>query len=613
MKGASSKARAGALFFVVIVCAVMVLSNLSVAQTKSQVTGKVTDATTGRYLPGANVYLKDTSFGAASDLGGTYVLYNVPPGNYTLVCSYIGYDEMTAQIAVSGDGRVIRRDIQLTSSYVAGEVVTVYGLREGQMKALSQQRTASNIKNVVDEEQMQRFPDVNSAEVLQRVSGVSVTRDQGEGRYVLVRGTAARLNNMTLNGEKIPSPEGDVRNVALDVIAADQLASIEVTKAITPDMDGNAIGGSVNLRTKSALDYPARVFNVTTVGGYNNLMGKGGYQGGLTYGDRFGANKNLGLMISGSYQRSNRGSDNNEMEWGSEDDTSGVEIPFALRNLETRSYEFQRNRMTFSGTMDYLLSEGHKMYVTGLFSKYKDSEHRRRLAVLPEDGLYTTATSIIQDPEDTAPLFEAQLRQRDQNQMIYNIAAGGEHQFDKAKLDYRFSYSYAEEKEAKHIEANFELDEEPELTLDLSDTDTPQWTTNLGAGYEYDPEHFVLDDIEWHDNLTSDRDVTGAFNLEIPYMLGTNQASFKLGGKAVMKKKDRNENIWEYGWEGEDDKLMSEFPSDFEHEDFLNGEYPLPPFADSDLMWEFFDANKDGLLEGELNREDTDGGRYEAS
>jgi TonB-dependent receptor len=432
--------------------------------------------------------------------------------------------------------------------------VTVLGLREGQMKALSQQKTAVNIKNVVDAEQIQRFPDVNSAEVLQRVSGVSVTRDGGEGRFVLIRGMAAQLSNTTINGEKIPSPQGDVRYVALDGIAADQLAGIEVTKAITPDMDGNAIGGSVNLRTKSALDYPNRVLNVTLGSGYNDLLSKGIYQGGFTYGNRFGSNQNIGLMFSGSYQQSNRGSDNNEMEWGSEDDVNDVEIPWAVRNVETRDYEFQRNRMTFSGTMDYLLSENNRLYLDGIFSRYEDSENRRRLRIRPEKGDYNSATDISE------AAIDAQLRNRDQNQTIYNIAAGGEHQLDKLKLDYRLSYSYAEEEEGHHMEANFELDEDADMMLDLSNTDTPKWTTNLGSGYEYDPGHYVLDALEIHDNLTYDRDITGSFNLELPYLLGGNQASFKLGGKAIFKEKDRDENISEYGWGGDDDVLMSQFP-----------------------------------------------------
>lgn len=597
------------LYLMLLTLILVSSSNYLFAQTKGRITGRVTDSGNGDFLPGANVMIQGTTFGAASDREGRYRIDNVPPGTFTLVVSYIGYDEYSAEISVTA-GSTVNQDIALKQSYVEMKEVTVLGLREGQMKALSQQKTATNIKNIVDAEQMERFPDLNSAEVLQRVSGVSVTRDQGEGRFVLVRGMAAQLSTMTINGEKIPSPQGDVRYVALDAIAADQLAGIEVTKAITPDMDGNAIGGSVNLRTKSAFDYPGRVFNMTAGSGYNNLRGEPIFQGGLTYGNRFGANQNIGVMFSGSYQKSNRGSDNNEMEWGDVEDAGGNDIPWALQNMELRDYTFTRNRMTFSGTADYLLKPGHQFYVSGIFSKYEDSESRRALAATFDDDdiVYNSATDI------SGAIFEGAFRNRDQNQTIYNIAAGGEHQFNKMKLDYRFSYSYAEEDEPRHIEAGFELDENPDLTLNLSNTDTPKWTiTNLDPGYEYNPAHYTFDKFEWHDNLTSDKDINGSFNLQIPYALGKNQGNFKLGAKTTMKKKDRTENIWEYGWEGDDDVLMSRFVGDYENKNYLDDAYKAPFAFDPDKTWDFFDANKGGLLEGELLNEDSDGGTYDAS
>ena len=539
----------------IILLVMMLAAGVLLAQSSGRVTGKVVDAKSGAFLPGANVMVQGTQLGAASDRHGRYTIENVPAGAQILIVSYLGYEKYSAEVTVPARAEV-KKDIALQISSIQGGEVVVNGLREGQIKALSQQRTAAKIENVVDAEQMQRFPDVNSAEVVQRIPGVAVERDQGEGRYVLVRGMSAELSTVTINGEKIPSPQGDVRYVALDAIAADQLAGIEVTKAITPDMDANAIGGSVNLRTKSALDYPGRVFNATVGSGYDNLRGKPIYQGGVTYGSHFGAEQNIGLMFSASYQRSQRGSDNNEMEWGGADLADGSEADFALQNMEMRDYSFIRDRLTLSGTADYLLKPGHKFYLSGLFSRYDDSESRRALVLLPEDGEYQTATSIM------GGKFEAAYRNRDQNQTIYNIAAGGEHQLNKIKLDYRLSYSYANEDEPKHMEAGFELDEDADMELDLSDPGTPKWTTNLGAGYEYDPSHYTFDKLEWHDNLTTDRDINGQFNFEIPYMLGLNPGTFKFGAKATLKNKDRKENIWEYGWEGDDDVLMSEFIGD---------------------------------------------------
>ena len=589
-----------------VILLVLMFSATGLMAQSGRITGRVVDAKSGVYLPGANVMVQGTQLGAASDRQGRYTIENVPAGAHTLVVSYLGYEKYTGDVSVTAGGK-IERDIALQISYIEGEEVVINGLRAGQIKALSQQRTAAKIENVVDSEQMQRFPDVNSAEVVQRVPGVAVERDQGEGRYVLVRGMSAQLSSVTINGEKIPSPQGDVRYVALDAIAADQLAGIEVTKAITPDMDANAISGSVNLRTKSALDYPGRIFSLTAGSGYDNLRGKPIFQGGVTYGNHFGEAQNLGLMFSGSYQRSQRGSDNNEMEWGGADLADGSEANFALQNMEMRDYSFIRERMTLSGTADYLLKPGHKFFLSGLFSRYNDSESRRVLVLLPEDGEYQTATSI------TGAKIEAGFRNRKQNQTIYNIAAGGEHQLDKIKLDYRFSYSYAAEDEPKHIQADFEMDEDADMEFDLSDPDIPKWTTNLGAGYEYDPGHFTFDKLEWHDNLTSDKDINGQFNLEIPYMLGVNPGTFKLGAKATLKNKNREENIWKYGWEGDDDVLMTNFIGDYKNEGYLDNAYTQPPAFDPDKSWSFFDTNKGNLLEGEILYEDSDGATYNAT
>jgi TonB-dependent receptor len=586
--------------------AVLAGASAVLAQSTGRITGQVKDASSGVFLPGANVLVEGTQLGAASDRQGRYTIENVPAGAHKLVVSYLGYEKYSGDVTVTA-GSAVKKDIALQISYIEGGEIVVNGLRVGQIKALSQQRTAASIENVVDAEQMQRFPDVNSAEVLQRVSGVAVERDQGEGRFVLVRGMSAQLSSVTINGEKIPSPQGDVRYVALDAIAADQLAGIEVTKAITPDMDANAIGGSVNLRTKSALDYPGRVFNLTAGSGYDNLRGKPIYQGGLTYGNRFGTDQKIGLMFSGSVQRSQRGSDNTEAEWGDADLADGSTADWTVQNFEMRDYSFIRDRMTFSGTADYLLKAGHKLYLSGLFSRYDDSESRRRMRLRPGKGTFVTPTEI------TKAAIDAQLRNRDQNQTIYNLAAGGEHQFDKIKLDYRLSYSYADEVEPHHIEANFKLDKKPNFTLDLSDTDTPHWTTNLGDGFEFDPANYVLDGMEWHDNKTSDRDINAAINLQMPYMLGNNPGKFKMGAKATLKNKDRDENIWEYGWEGDDDVSMSGFIGDYKNENFLDGEYPAPFAFDPDKTWNFFDTNKGNLLEGNVLREDTDGGTYNAT
>ncbi|RMD91790.1 MAG: TonB-dependent receptor, partial [Calditrichaeota bacterium] len=161
-----------------------------------RIVGRVTDASTGDFLPGANVILLGTNLGAASDRYGYYRIENVPVGNYRLQVKYIGYKDFETDVRVSDVGQTVKLDIALEVSAVEIGEVVVEGLREGQVKALTQQMNAPNIKNVLAREEMERFPDLNTAEVLQRIPGIAVQRSLGEGRFVNIRGTEPRLSNV---------------------------------------------------------------------------------------------------------------------------------------------------------------------------------------------------------------------------------------------------------------------------------------------------------------------------------------------------------------------------------------------------------------------------------
>lgn len=588
--------------FIGIVCPVTAIY----AQTSGTITGQVVESETKDLLPGANVMLEGTTFGDATDRYGKFRIPNVTPGNYNLIVRYIGYENYSTDVTVEA-GKTTDLNIELIIESFTMDAILVEALAQGQVKALNQQKMSNNIKNVLSEELIKSFPDINSAEVLQRVPGVSITRDQGEGRYINIRGTESRMNSMTLNGQSITTPESDRRQVPLDIIPSNQLAYIEVVKAITPDMDGDAIGGAVNLITKSGLDYDRQVFSVTAGSGYNNLMGEALYQGSLTYANVFGENRNIGLMLGLSFSRSNMGSDNNEPEWGKEEDVNENEIPWALRNLELRDYQIRRERLGISGTLDFKPNDNSKLFIRGIYNKYDDDEKRRRFRIRPEKGDYVTPTQI-----DEAA-FDRSLKDREQNQTLYNLVAGGEHLLGNWGLDYAFSYSFADEKEPDYHASDFELDEDPNITLDLSNTDLPKYTiTNLENGYEFDPAHYVLDKIEVEDNSTSNRDITGLLNLKFPFLLGQNQSELKFGGKFLLKEKDQEKNAIEYSWEGEDDILLSQLYGDFEDTNFMGGEYKIGKTQDPQKVRDFVIDNKGGFLEGEFNYE-TDAEDYQAS
>jgi len=227
--------------------------SVSGQNTKSTtIRGKVVDAFTGEVLPGATVMLKGTQLGTSADGQGKFKLDGIKGESIVLLVSFIGYESTEFTHALSAKEKQNSLTIKLKPMAEELELVEVTGEALGQVKAMVEQREAVNIKNVVSSEQIDKFPDVSAADVVQRIPGITLQRDQGEGKYIQLRGTPPELTNFNINGEQIPSPEGNVRYVGMDVISANQIDIIEVTKVLTPDMDADGIGGSVNIVTKKA-------------------------------------------------------------------------------------------------------------------------------------------------------------------------------------------------------------------------------------------------------------------------------------------------------------------------------------------------------------------------
>ena len=220
--------------------------------------GKVTDAE-HQALPGAAVQIESLHTVVTSDQNGNYSFSNLKPGTYKVKISYVGYEPKV--IIVKYDGHALLQNVELTTTSTLGEAV-VTGTFFGQRKALQAQKETMGVSNVVSADQVGKFPDSNIGDALKRINGVNVQYDQGEARFGQVRGTSADLTSVTVNGNRIPSAEGSTRNVQLDLIPADMIQTIELNKVVTSDMDGDAIGGEINLVTKNTPNHRVMNFNV---------------------------------------------------------------------------------------------------------------------------------------------------------------------------------------------------------------------------------------------------------------------------------------------------------------------------------------------------------------
>jgi len=238
-----------------LIAIIFLSANLAFGQ-NATLKGLITDKLTGTPLVGAIIHFDDHKDAVSTNEKGEYTLSNVAPGEYKVKVKFIGYSEYEQKIKVSA-GQVMVLDIQMQSRSEDLQTVNVYGKldKESESAAISSEKNANNITNVVTAKIMERSPDINAANVLSRVSGVTIQRNTGgDEAYAIIRGLEPRYNNTLINGVKVTSPDDKSRYVSLDVVPSDLLQRIEVSKTLLPDMEGDAIGGTVNLIFKDAPD-----------------------------------------------------------------------------------------------------------------------------------------------------------------------------------------------------------------------------------------------------------------------------------------------------------------------------------------------------------------------
>jgi TonB-dependent receptor len=239
----------------------------------------------------------------------------------------------------------------------------------GEAAAINEQRTAANIVQILPAEVITSLPNTNVADAVGRLPSVSLERDEGEGKYVQIRGTDPRLSNLTINGVNMPSPESGARNVKLDIIPSDLVGSIEVHKTLSADQEGDAIGGSVNLVTKVPTDQ--RYLNVSAMGGYTNIVGGRGLdQFAATYGSRLGADRKWGVLVGGTYDWNGRGIDDIEPSPDMVDFGNGPTPAYTA--IDLREYRYYRTRVGAAGGVDYRGHGGSSAQIRGLFSNFKN-------------------------------------------------------------------------------------------------------------------------------------------------------------------------------------------------------------------------------------------------
>jgi len=400
-------------------------------------------------------------------------------------------------------------------------------------QALKEQRSADSIKSVVHADGVGQLPDENVAEAAQRLPGISVERDQGEGRFVSVRGLGPDLNSVTINGTLVPAPESERRAVALDVLPSELVQSLSVIKTLTPDMDANSLGGTVDVQSLSAFDHKGLFYTGSSEASYdqNTHQTSPKFSGAIS--DRFSLGDgidNFGVAAALSWQKRDFGSDNVETG-GAWDFEQGAK----LQELEQRDYDISRERAGGGLNFDYKPDDLSSYYLRTLYSRYKDSETRN------------AASLEFAEPQAAGELGDAEgkrkLKQREETQEIQSYVFGGERMFGLWTLSGQAGYSRSSEDSPGHIASAVFKGNDDFADSGFYDNDKPR--PIVGQGF-YNPANFSLDKVEWEKQRTTDTEKNLRLDLARDYDLSGYASQVKFGGKVSRRNKDNDLDAWVY-------------------------------------------------------------------
>jgi len=516
---------------------------------------------------------------------------NVALGTYTATVNYVGFAPSTTTVTVTA-GQTARLNIVLGVASQNDVVIVTAERAHGEAESINEEKVADNILNVLPSEVITSLPNANIADAVGRLPGVTLERDEGEGKYVQIRGTEPRLANLTLDGVEVPSPEGGVRQVKLDVIPADLIESVQINKTLQANMNGDAIGGSVNLVTKKAGERPT--LSLYGLGGFTPIANtRSVYEFGGTAGDRFGAQKRFGVMVSGSYDYNGRGIDDIE--------PVPIEVqlqpngPFTpdISSAAIREYLYDRKRYGFGGSVDYRLSENSNLYVHTLYSDFKDYGRRYE---------YVLGTNDAGIPGPNVPSFTTEAR--DPDFQVASLSVGGNHTFGTALINWQVAVGRARMLNPigggeSHSQFAY-TGSMSNCQWDSAATKNPYLPVFTPPCFAevYNPANLQLQQIQDSAHgKAAQLNLEGTISAAKNYHIGSHISTFETG--FYLRNAHKFDDSYEIDYcptNAATAPLASQFLDGFTNKNYYNGHYPYGPGISWDKVQSFFAANR-GLFD----------------
>jgi TonB-dependent receptor len=539
------------------------------------VSGSVKDAA-GAVLQGAQVTLLPTAIAVASDTQGNFVIPDLAPGTYTVTISYVGFNNSVSTVVVKpGQTTTLNATMTISSS---NQQILVNANLVGDAAAINEQRTSANILNVETDAQIQSLPNANIADATGRLPGVTLQRNEGEGQYVQIRGTEPRLSNTTIDGVVVPGPDPQVRQVDLDTIPAGIVGAIAINKTLSANQDGDAIGGSVDLRLKQATDQP--ILSIETIGGYTPIAGTRkvfslNSAAGMRFGNNSSLGKRFGVMLGYSYDSNGRGIDDIEPTPDLNPDGSTL-----FDENSVREYLYNRTRYGFAGALDYKLAEDSDLYAHGLFSNFRDYGQKYEYD-FKNSGSSAFHTSV-----------------RRPNLQVADLALGGNQVFNHSFVHYQVAVGHSRFGGAagnpgadfSSTAANPDCAYSPSTTVSIY---RPQFTCDNPNDAATDPSQYALSDINLTTGQATQLNLQAGGAMGINYHLGTHASTFEFG--AQFRNEHKGQAAYSPTYDNGDTPPMTQFLSNFTNPHFYGGSYYLPPVTNWNLFTAYL-ANNPGAI-----------------
>ncbi len=574
--------------------------------------GTIVDGVTNESLIGVNVVMQGTSLGAATDIEGKFRIVGIPERLMTVRISCMGYEPQMVEIDFS-QSKDVYKSISLRPTVIQGEEVVITEQMRGQTAAINQQVTSNTIVNVISEEKIKELPDANAAEAIGRLPGVSIQRNGGEASKVVLRGLSSKFSNIMIDGVSIPGTDQNSKEVDLSAISQGSLAGIELHKTLTPDQDGDAIAGAVNLVTRKApLE---REIRLELKGGYNDLMkSKDEYEFSARYAARF-FDDILGVQIQGNTEKKIRSKD--DLAWS----YASFYNPAAPGGRDPMLNDYSITRFTVDYTDEVRTRKGGQII---LDVNTPDSGSIKLTGVYGgTERNFMNSNRYYVGARNTGDNRDFFYRYRELLISTTNTSLQGKNYIFGMDVDWGLSYALSETKNPYDFELKFmqnsaagfingvleDTKTEPEKYIIPHYSDAVEGTMPCSTSIFRKQENFDKDRTA-HLNLTqkftvSDM-VSGEFKIGAKikerFRLMTNREldnntyllpwnSLRKDGSPIILAGTRFEEYIRESSQAPDVHYFLEYPRQTH---YLLGKYKMYPLISTDALKEWYDLNKDG-------------------